>query len=125
MSKVNQAWLNALATVELCEQRLAALHFAMKGIESRTKELSEECNRLHTQLCDNLNNAYRNIFMWGIVTNKPEYQKEARRIAFKKFLAEQINIMCYLELDNQYPGSWQVEEEEEFRKEIDELNKEE
>lgn len=119
MKKLDKAAEVALAKIELCEQRIHALAFAVWGLELRPGEAREEHNALYAILYRRLNEAYRDLFMWGVVIGD-DVRKEARRMAYKRFLEEGKTIMGYLDMTNTYSGHWNKKEVEEFRAEIKE-----
>lgn len=119
MSKVNEAVQAAMAHVELCEQRIVALHFAARGltVDQRTPDVNAGLSALHLALVEQELSAYRNLFMWAAVGNESA-RKEAKRRAFKRFLGERKSIMQLLDVEGKYPGQWSGAEEEEFRAEL-------
>lgn len=122
--KLDQAFTKALATVQLDEERIAALHFAVDGIRNIfTASELEKFNILHRGLYQKLNESYRRLFMFAHVSQKEEHVKEARRIAYEHYLKKNSSIMEHLELGYGYPGSHLIKDEEEFREEIEESKK--
>lgn len=119
MKKLNKAAEVALAKIELCEQRIHALAFAVWGLELRPGEARKEHNALYAILYRRLNEAYRDFFMWGVVIGD-DVRKEARRMAYRRFLEEGISITGYLNMTGTYSGRWNAKEIEEFRAEIKE-----
>lgn len=119
--KLNQAFVNAMATVQVCQERIAALSFAVKRQDQHSNLFHDDANvstTLFAALYDDLNRAYAYVFMLANVTRKEEHIKEARRIAYRHFLSEQHGIMQLLNLDFEYPGSYSGAEQDQFRKEI-------
>ncbi len=119
VKKVDMAVAAALARVELCKQRIVALHFAMGGVRDKmTKEVERDFSALHAALYRELNYAYQSVFMWGTIIGG-ETAKQAKRMAYKDFLNERTSIMQLLDTDGRYPWQWDGSEEEAFRKELE------
>lgn len=119
-SKVNQAWVAALARVELYKQKIEALHFAVSDLRSDSaSEAHQDFAALHAWLYKKLNQAYQDLFMFGLFNEATT--KEARRVAYDHFLAERKSIMQFLETSGKYPGRWTAREEIEFRQEAKRL----
>ena len=118
---LNAAFINAMATVEICQQRILCLQYVIRGIRHMySKKTEEDYQSLFAELYRNLNNAYEMVMMFAHVTRKEEHIREARKIAYKNFLKEGISIMQFLQLDFDLPNAYQCKLEDEFRKEIEE-----
>jgi hypothetical protein len=117
--KIDQAVVAALKAVEIAKSRIHALHYAMQGARERgfgnVKE-QQEFSALHSLLYKNLNDAYRDLFMWGVVSKDAE--RLARKEAFRHYLREGVTIMQYLDHTRMHPSQWSAQEEKEFRAEI-------
>lgn len=119
---LNMAFVNAMATVEICQQRIAALQYAIRGIGNHRvyhKDWEQAIDKLSNALYQDLDSAYQHVFMLATVTRKEEHMKAARQIAYRHFLSEEYAIMQLLNLDFEHPGSYAVKDEEEFRREIE------
>jgi len=117
--QLDAAFTNAMATVDIIENRLLCLHYAMDGIQ-KYGEAEKEFNALHHLLCEKLNDAYRYVLLFAHVTRKEEHIKEARKIAYKHHLRRGYSIIEYLHLEMKYPSFiWTSDQEDEFREEIE------
>lgn len=119
--KLNEAAQNALNKVVICENKIKALHYAINGLDRKFElyhEAKLDFSRLHCLLYQELNEAYRVLFMWGVL-NKGEALETAKKAALDHYLSEKTNIMNYLNIEGSYPG----ELENQFRAEIEALRK--
>ena len=122
MSKIDNALAAAIAGVELAEKRIQAFKFITEGLsEFDYRQCNEELAQVHSMLYKKLNEQYRQVFMWGVL--KPELRLAAKELALKHYLKKDSEIMNYLDSEGK-TNSYYKDEEEQFRKEIEELKKE-
>lgn len=121
MTKVEEAIDAAFAGVELQESRVRAFEYAVREVAGRFPGLSGALSEVRAAIYQNLLDAYRRVFMWGLL--EPKARLRAKELAFSKFLKEDAAIMEYLDPEHKSPGGWMSEEEERFRREIEELKK--
>lgn len=120
-SKINEATQNALNKVMICENRIKALHYAVGDLQrvfEYDKKSKLDFSNLHCSLYEKLNEAYRVLFMWGVL-NEREFLEKAKKAALDHYLNERTNIMSYLNMEGKYPCKL----EQEFRAEIESLRK--
>ena len=120
-SKVNVAAQNALNKVVICENKIKALHYAISGLNRRFEiyhEAKLDFSHLHSLLYQELNEAYRVLFMWGVLM-KGEVLEKAKKAALDHYLNEKNGIMGYLNMEGKFP----CELEDQFRAEIEALRK--
>ncbi len=116
---VEQAALISLARINYIEKKLASLHFAM-GSGSRRGyqgEAMPDCSGLRSHLYQELNDAYKNMFMFALVGNNKAIEKKALKMASDRYLREGIHIMSFLDIFNGMNG-YSTMEESEFRADI-------
>ena len=122
MSTINKATESALARVGICEARIRALFFAFEGVMDKiTRKTKDEYSMLWVELHKDLNDAYRQLFMWGVIN--PKVRLKAKEMAYQHYLRKNSEIMHLLNQDGSYT-SYSVQEEQNFRQEIDYLKKE-
>lgn len=113
---------SSLAKILLCESRIEALHYAMSGLgENKNyykKEAQSEYSAMHSFLYKELNDAYRDFFMWSNIDTK--YAAKAKELARKKYLKDASNIQSYLCMEHPYVDNDFVKNEEEFIKLVQE-----
>ncbi len=120
LSEVSQI---ALEKVSICENRIKALHYAVSGLTDKFtyksyKGAENDFSKLSCFLYEELNEAYRVLFMWGTLIGG-EYLEKAKKAALDHYLTEDVSIMKYLNIHGSYPESL----ENSFRKEIELLRK--
>lgn len=114
------------AYIEVCDlqQRITALHYALKPIRDKhysNKEVDQDFSKLHCALFDALNEAYRRVFMFSIISGDRECMRKAKETAFDRYLRENCEIMGYL---NFLPSeSYSCDLEKQFRAELEILKK--
>ena len=121
---VKQAFENYYSKVCDLEQRITALHYAMAPIKNQSyydKKINEDFDLLHSVLYGKLNDAYRTLFMFSVVSCDRKLMLRAKELAFKHYLTENSVIMQYLGFE----GSHSVDLEKKFRAELDWLKKNE
>ncbi len=103
--------------------RIVALHFVVNNEMfkryGRKEEAEPQCTAIYNSLYIELNDAYRNLFMWAVVVPE-ELIDHAREEAFKWYLNSRKSIMQHLDMDHLYPGSFNGVLEEQFRKALKE-----
>ena len=114
---------NVLSRVEIAKERIAAFAFATAGPRHRTEKEQDQYSAIHASLYHELNEAYKNVFMWGIISADEDLLKEARAQAFQWYLDEHCSIIHYLHL-GEIPPSWRSSEEEGLRDLINKLKQE-
>ena len=117
--KTKEAVNVALHAIEKCKHRILMFEYALQDIRGNHDRFNDAVEVIYSRLYRKLNEAYAALFMWGNVVPE-EAQKEAKKAAFKHYLKERSAIMEYLDIELESPGSWFADEEEEFRKEIEE-----
>lgn len=108
---------NALAEIQKIESQIVALHYACKDIRqqySYEKEAIQDFSALNGSLYNRLNEAYRKLFMFGMISTDHKMLYKAREKAFNRYLDEKSSIMGYLG----FKDSWECELEDRFRSEI-------
>jgi len=125
MSKINEAFDAALARVQLTEWRIMALEFAIMPMRNFGGTFSEitikDIAPIRAELYARLSEAQKNLLVWSAMTDDKERKDVARKMAYKRFLREGSEIMQYLNISGEPPGSYSAEKWEEFRAELDEL----
>ena len=120
MSKINQALQAQLKRIEICKSRIVALMYAVEGTRDKfSRKQEQEFSSLTAALFSNLNEAYRSYFMFANIEGG-DAQKEAKKAAYRHYLKTGSSIMDYLTFDGNVPSQWWAEDEENFRKEIEE-----
>lgn len=124
--KINTTVLQTvLDRIALAETRIRALVFIMDGIPDYQRRESGSVyqyhSALHAVLYQQLNDAYRDLLMIGLLGKKA--QREARKRAFEHYLKANNSIMHLLDLRGHHPGIFSADEEKEFRAEIEEAKK--
>ena len=119
-NKLSEAGQIALEKVSICENRIKALHYAVEGSRGKSsyKAYENDFSKLHCFLYDELNEAYRVLFMWGTLIGG-EYLEKSKKAALDHYLKKDSSIMEYLDIH----GSFECSLEEKFRKEIELLRK--
>ena len=114
------------AYTEVCDLqfRITALHYALKPIRDKhnyNKEVDQDFSKLHCALFYELNEAYRKLFMWGIISGDQECMRKAKEAAFDRYLRGNCEIMSYLNFSplESYPSDL----EKQFRAELEILKK--
>jgi hypothetical protein len=69
-------------------------------------------------LYGDLNDAYRDLFMWGNLNTDPRAGKEARYAAYKYFFARDMSIARHFDVSNEYSGHYSPEDEEYFKQRL-------
>jgi len=123
-SYIKQAFESAYTEVCDSQQRITALHYALKPIRDKrnyNKEVDQDFSKLHCALFSELNEAYRKLFMWGIISGDQECMRKAKEAAFDRYLRENCEIMSYLSFSplESYPSDL----EKQFRVELEILKK--
>lgn len=118
-SKPSRPWTEkALETqlkrIAICEERIAALTFALYGL--RDVDYSRSIAEFRGQLFDNLNDAFRALYMLGVIN--PKAHEKAKAAARRFHLKERMGIMNLLDINGQKLPGWYTEDEEAFRKEL-------
>ena len=118
---IEQAFEHAYKEACDLQQRIAALHYAAKPIRENNYEdlAKQDFESLHVSLYRRLNDAYSRVFMFGVVSCDKSLMAQAKKMAFDRYLKENNEIMSYLDFHGSYP----VALEDEFRKELDFLEK--
>ena len=123
---IEQAFECAYKEVCDLEQRIAALQYSISPVQKgkwsvgNSKYRSEnEYGALYSELYDLLNESYRKVFMFGVVSCDRKLMAKAKKMAFDHYLKENSNIMSYLGFE----GSYSCELEDKFRKELEWLEK--
>lgn len=122
---VSKAFEQSMTKVYEAEQRIAALHYAMEelskdwGRRRERPQADEQFSLLHASLYQQLNDAYRNVFMWGVVSGDTQLLLRARKAAFNHYLKSNSEIMSHLGFS--WEESIPIKLEEDFRKELDNL----
>ena len=121
MKKINQAVKAALNAVEALKHRIVMFQHVVNGVrkDSIDERFDGAVETINSRLYRKLNDAYATLFMWGNIAPE-EAQREAKKAAFQHYLSERTAIMQYLNLELENPGMWFSEEEEQFRREIEE-----
>lgn len=119
---LKEAFTQALSKVIDCEQRIVALHYALKPLRNNWSKRGnspsiEKFSSLHAELYEELNRNYQNLFMFSIINNDMKMLNQARKLAIDNFLSDRHVIMQYLGFD----GSYSCDLEKEFRNEIKEI----
>lgn len=112
-SLIKECCQNALDEIQQIESQIVALHYACKDYSHENAAI-KDFSAIHASLYHRLNEAYRKLFMFGMVSTDYEMLMKAREKAFKHYLDEKTHIMGYLGFD----GSWSCEIEDRFRGEI-------
>jgi hypothetical protein len=108
---------NALTEIQRIESQIVALHYACCDIRkdySYEQEAIKDFSALNGSLYRRLNEAYRKLFMFGVVSTDNKMLHKAREKAFEHYLGEKNSIMGYLG----FKDSWECELEDRFRSEI-------
>ena len=117
---IEQAFEYSYGKVCDLEQRIAALHYAAKPVRNKhlnTKGESKanvDFGNLHSELYNQLNEAYRNVFMFGVVSYDKKLIVRAKKLAFEHYLKEKCEIMSYLDFHGSYPCDLETQ----FKKEL-------
>jgi len=115
---VEQACLVALARIRYVEKRITALHLAIgNGDRNSYTDNRVDAPALKTHLYQELNQAYSELFMFGLLTKNKDLEKKALEMASERYLREGMHIMSYLDIYNR-GGSYSVLEDVEFRADI-------
>ena len=108
---------NALAEIQRIESQIVALHYACKDIRrdySYENEAMKDFSALHGSLYRRLSEAYRKLFMFGLVSTDFKMLYKARQKALEHYLNEKSSIMGYLG----FRDSWECEVEDRLRSEV-------
>jgi len=121
-SSIDSAVQAALNSIAISRSRIVAFHYAVKGLGNSQWRMNEPhiqkaVSALNGVLYEELNEAYRRLFMWGIFDEKA--RKEAIDAAAEHFLKERMSIIELLFDDVRFrPERWETETEKRFRDEI-------
>jgi len=118
-SLIKEASQNALKRIELIKSKITALHYACKDLRSNNyKEpvIKNDFSAIHGVLFAELNDAYRDLFMFCAVSADKDMLILAKKEALDHYLKENCYIMGYLGFDSQ--GSHSANLEKQFRQEI-------
>ncbi len=121
---VKQALENSYAEICDMQQRIAALHYALKPLRDRScgnDEIKEDFSKIHCALFRELNDKYRHLFMFSVVSGDKEIIAKAKKLAFDRFLTERSEIVSYLGFN--ISDSNYCDLEVQFRDELDSLKK--
>jgi hypothetical protein len=122
--KVPQAVNAALLRVEVCKNKIACLDYAVRDLRDRYSDSKGDYSKLRCELYGQLNDAYRDLFMFGCISLSPADMRLARKEAFRHYLSKDHGIMGYLSTTPAfYPSSYGSDEEAAFRKELEEEEK--
>ena len=103
---LNVAFDACLEKVAIVEDRLVALHYALNPVRNRLG-VHEEFSRANAAIHAELNDAYRQLFMWAHIVATPRSKAIAKEKAYNYYLQEQNSIIEYLGIDpaNGYSAS--------------------
>lgn len=120
-SMVDQAVTAAFAGVEMAEHKLQAFQYATQNLRrdqsGKIDALEGAIRIVYGAICDELNEAYRKVFMWNTLV-PDKMRAKAKKLALDRFLTESHAIMQYLYPEGVHPSMWASKDSERFRKEI-------
>lgn len=100
--------------VQIMKNKIVALNYAMRPVSiSYGNRIQGNVDELRASLYAQLNEAYRKLFMWGLVADSESIAK-IRQMAVKQYLTDAHSIRHYLGFDDDDDY-----DEDLFRAEID------
>ena len=113
------AFLRAQTAVYDAQHRIAALQFSVRALsEGIAGKEHAEYSAISAALYKKLNDRYRDLFLFAVVSDDKELLQAAKKAAFDYYLKEDMEIMNYLGFSGSYPSNL----ESEFREELKALN---
>lgn len=106
---------SALAEIEHWQERLNMLYIVSTSLNEYDYDdaVKKDYGSLHSVLYRKLGDAYRRFFMVCLFDDKTH--KEARRMAYKRFLDDGKAVMYLVDDQGRQPGRWRSRDEEELR----------
>lgn len=109
-----------LAVIEETQLHITSVVHAARFVENHNRLAGKRADyaSIHAALMEIENNEWRKLLMWGLVA-KPKLRERVKAMARDRFLSSRSSVTEWLSPSHIQPSSWLVEEEETFRKMIE------